>query len=115
MNIIEHYDFGEIVVNGVKYIRDVIIFPDKVKANWWRKEGHNLCLEDLKDVLEYKPEILVIGTGYYGYMKVPNEVIEELKKTGIKVHVAKTGEAYKKFNQLIKESKKVVAALHLTC
>ena len=28
---------------------------------------------DLNEVLETKPEILVVGTGYYGRMKVPKE------------------------------------------
>ncbi|MEO0260682.1 MAG: MTH938/NDUFAF3 family protein, partial [candidate division WOR-3 bacterium] len=87
---IEKYDFGEIVVNGKKYTRDLIIFPDKIKENWWRKEGHSLCIEDLKEVIEYKPEILIIGTGYSGVMEVKEEVIKELERNNIKVIIKKT-------------------------
>lgn len=112
---IEHYGFGEIVVDGIKYERDLIIFPDRIKENWWRKEGHSLCMEDLREVIEYKPEILIIGTGYSGVMKVPENLIGELEKKGIKVQVLLTGDVVKAFNKYVFQNKKVVCALHLTC
>ncbi len=115
MNRIEHYEFGEIVVDGNKYRRDLIIFPDKVIENWWRKEGHRLSIEDLQVILEYKPEILIIGTGYYGYMKVPREVEQFLIKNNISVHILETKKACNLFNELLKQGKRVAAALHLTC
>ncbi|MEN3046971.1 MAG: MTH938/NDUFAF3 family protein [Candidatus Hydrothermales bacterium] len=60
---IEKYEFGEIIIEGKKYTRDLIIFKDRISENWWRKEGHSLYMEDLKEVLEFKPEILIIGNG----------------------------------------------------
>jgi hypothetical protein len=113
--IVESYKFGQITVNGKSYSSDVIIFPDRVKDHWWRKEGHRLRIEELKEVLEAKPDMLVIGTGYYGLMKVPAEVKQHIEKKRIKVVVQPTKEAYETFNQLIKSGKKVVAAFHLTC
>ncbi|MEN3045130.1 MAG: Mth938-like domain-containing protein [Candidatus Hydrothermales bacterium] len=112
---IEKYEFGEIIIEGKKYTRDLIIFPDKIKENWWRKEGHSLCMEDLKEILEYKPEILIIGTGYSGVMKVPEKIIKELEKEGIRVIIETTKEAVKIFNEYVEQNKKVVCALHLTC
>ena len=47
MNV-EAYDFGIIRVEGATYTSDGIIMPDTVKASWWRREGHNLCIEYLK-------------------------------------------------------------------
>ena len=113
--MIEDYGFGRIVIDGKTYRQDVIVFPDRVKPNWWRKEGHSLCLEDLKDVLEDPPEVLVVGTGYAGLMRVPREVREKLEEMGIRVVVEKTGKAYRTFNRLLSEGRRVVAALHLTC
>jgi len=112
---IESYRFGEIIINGKTYTQDLIIFPERIRTNWWRKEGHKLHLEDLTEVLEYKPEILIVGTGYDGLMKVPRELIETLEKKGIKVIVKKTKDACNEFNKYIKEKRKVVAAFHLTC
>jgi hypothetical protein len=112
---IEKYEFGEIVIENKKYTKDLIIFPDRIKENWWRKEGHSLCMDDLEGVVEYKPEVLIIGTGYSGVMKVPEDLIGRLGKMGIRVEVKKSREAVKLFNEYVKKGKKVVCALHLTC
>lgn len=87
--MIEHYTFGRIIVNGKEYTRDLIIYPEKIYSNWWRKEGHKLQIEDIKEVLEYKPDILIVGTGYSGLMKVPKEVREKIEEKGIKLIVKK--------------------------
>ncbi|HDD72121.1 MAG TPA: hypothetical protein ENF98_00440 [Candidatus Bathyarchaeota archaeon] len=113
--MIDEYSFGRIVIDGKTYRQDVIVYPDRVKPNWWRREGHSLCLEDLEEVLRDPPEVLVIGTGYVGLMRVPREVREKLEEMGIQVVVEKTGKAYRTFNKLLSEGRRVVAALHLTC
>jgi len=113
--LIEDYSFGRIVIDGKTYRQDVIVFPDRVEPNRWRKEGHSLCLEDLEEVLRDPPEVLVVGTGYVGLMRVPREVREKLEEMGIRVVVEKTGKAYRTFNKLLSEGRRVVAALHLTC
>ncbi len=113
--MIDSYSFGSIVVEGKRYTHDIIVFPGKVKEEWWRKEGHSLSLEDLEEVIEFSPEILVVGTGYFGVMKVPEEVKEALERKGISVIVEKTKQAVETFNRLLKEGKKVVGAFHLTC
>ena len=112
--MIDSYDFGRIVINGKRYNSDLIVFPDKVRDGWWRKEGHRLHVEDLKDVLESKPEVLVVGTGYSGLMRIPLETRRCVESEGIEFIAQKTAEACESFNRLVK-SRKVVAALHLTC
>jgi hypothetical protein len=111
---IEHYSFGKITIDGKTYTSDVIIYPDRIDSSWWRKEGHSLHIADLVEVVNAKPEILVVGTGYSGLMVVPEETISYLKSKGIEVHVARTEKAVKLFNDLQK-NKRVIAALHLTC
>ena len=112
--MIDSYDFGRIVINGKRYNSDLIVFPDKVRDGWWRKEDHRLHVEDLKDVLEAKPEVLVVGTGYSGLMTVPPETRKYVESEGIELMAQRTAEACKTFNRLV-QSRKVVAALHLTC
>jgi len=114
MPIIESYSFGRIVIDGRKYTSDVILFPDRVNDSWWRREGHCLAIEDLSEVLHDPPEMLVIGTGSMGLMRVPEETINHLKKQGIEVITALTPKAIKIYNQMQAE-RKTVAALHLTC
>jgi len=50
---IEYYDFGEVIVDSKEYTGDVIIYPNRVRANWWRKAGHSLCIDDLLLRAEY--------------------------------------------------------------
>ena len=114
--MIENYSFGQILINGKKYNSDLIIFKDYIYDSWWRKEGHNLCIDDIKEIIDEKPDTLIIGTGYYGLMKVPEELIEHIKSFGIKqVIVKKTGDACNEYNKHFKKNNNLIAAFHLTC
>ncbi len=112
---IDQYRFGHIDIDGHSYDADVIIFPERVQDRWWRKEGHRLAREDLETVLAAKPKVLVVGTGYYGRMQVPEETLDVLRGAGIDVRVEKTGSAVEEFNRLQRECARIVAALHVTC
>ena len=114
MNTIDSYQFGFIVVNGKKYASDVIIFPDRVRDNWRRKTGHQLCLEDVAEVIAESPELLVVGSGAAGLMRVLPEVRDYFDARSIKLVAEATGKACHTYNQLC-HSQRVVAALHLTC
>lgn len=111
---IESYTFGRIVIKGQAYTSDLIIYPARVDARWWRKEGHRLQPVDLEEVMKEKPEILVVGTGYSGLMKVPPETSDYLRSQGIEVIAERTQEAWQTYNRL-SQNRRVVAALHLTC
>lgn len=111
--MINSYSFGRIVIDGKEYTRDIIVFPDRIDADWWRKEGHKLCIDDIKDIIKEKPEVLVVGTGYHGLMKVLPKAEKRLNSEGIKVIAQRTRKACKTYNGL--KSNKVVAAFHLTC
>jgi len=113
--MIENYSFGQILIDGKKYNSDLIIFDDHIYDSWWRREGHNLHIDDIQEIINKKPEVLIVGTGYYGLMKVPEELIKYVNSSGIeKVIVKKTKDACDEYNTLYKK-KKVIAAFHLTC
>ena len=112
--MIESYEFGRIVIKGKRYTTDVIIYPDHVEDNWWREEGHSLSAVDLWAIVQAEPEVLVVGTGRSGLMRVLPETEEYLRKQGIRLIAERTTEAVCIYNQLYKLTK-VVAALHLTC
>lgn len=112
---ITDYTFGKIAIDGKTYHSDVIITSYNVKDNWWRKEGHNLAIADLDDILDANPEVLIIGSGYFGRMHVPEVTRTFLKERGIKAEILPTSDAVEKFNQLQQKCARLVAALHLTC
>lgn len=111
---IDFYTFGKIIIDGKTYSQDVVIFPDKVESPWWREEGHRLQKKDITPFLKEKPELLIIGTGYYGVMEVPDEVKHYLDSQGVNYFIEKTQIACDKYNEVAKD-KKVIALLHLTC
>jgi hypothetical protein len=115
--MIDSYKFGVIVINGKKYTSDVIVFQEKVLDGWWRKEGHGLCLEDLQEIFKHepKPGTLVVGTGYYGFVKILPGVKDALQSRGIELVAQPTREACQTFNKLLKSNKQVAGAFHLTC
>lgn len=112
--MIDSYSFGRIVVDGRRYTSDVIIFPDRVRDNWWRKEGHSIHVDDIGEILQEKPEVLVVGTGSSGLVRIPEETRRCIESEGIELVVEPTERACETFNRLSK-SRRVVAALHLTC
>ncbi len=112
---IDSYSFGKIGIGGKGYSSDVIIYPDRVDAAWRRKEGHQLQPEDLVEVLKARPDVLVVGTGYFGMMSVPEYTVEQIRAAGVDMRTEKTGKAADLFNKLAGGDKRVVAALHLTC
>lgn len=109
---VDSYSFGEIVIDGKRYTKDVIIFKDRVKS-WWRKEGHLLQVEDIEDVIEEKPDVLVVGTGAYGVMRVDEGIRKVLEEKGIGLIEKKSKEACEEFNNI--KDKYPVLAIHLTC
>ena len=111
---IQDYAFGSMVVDGEPHTRDLILLPDRVVGNWWRKEGHRLDVADLQAVLDAAPEVLVVGTGAYGLMQVPEGTRRAVEAVGIELRAARTGEAWQVYNDL-RGQQRTAGAFHLTC
>jgi hypothetical protein len=110
---IEEYRFGSIRINGEIYKNDVIITPCGI-LEWWRKESHEVYPEDLDNILEYKPDLVIFGTGKSGRMHVTNNAKKFLENRGTTVKIAPTGSAKELYNKSF-DKMKVCALLHLTC
>lgn len=115
MNVIDSYSFGTIVIDGKEYTKDVIIYPDgRIQSSWRRKDGHTLCAEDISDLIDYAPELIIAGTGAYGIMKPEAELVELLYNKGITFRALPSRKAVDEYNRLCGE-KKIGACFHLTC
>lgn len=113
---IEGYSFGRITINNKLYTNDVIVSNDGViEAKWWRKEGHNVNIEDVVKIIEASPKTVIFGSGSSGLMRVADEVFEMLAKNKIEMIRKPTKEAVKIFNEMAAKGEKVVLAAHLTC
>jgi len=112
--MIEDYNFGKIVIDGITYAQDIKIINRKVIPNWWRKNGHSICKEDIVDIIAVKPEIFILGTGSFGALKVPPYFVELMKSIGIEFIADKTSKACSIYNNIPK-AKRVCFGAHLTC
>jgi hypothetical protein len=110
---LEHYSFGRVSVDGSEQTRDLIVLPDRVVTNWWRREGHSLVLEDLDEVLAELPEHLIVGAGAHGRLRPDPAAIAELERRGVTVECLRTDAAVRRYGEL--DERQTAAALHLTC
>lgn len=113
---ISNYEFGKITINGVVYTSDLKIFSNKIFPNWWRKEGHRLYIEDIKDILDINPQLLIIGCGANSMLDVDRNLVEYLKTQNINFYIVNTYEAVELFNKFYpKFLSKIAFCVHLTC
>lgn len=113
--MIAEYRFGSMRIGEVEYNADLKIIGGKVVPSWWRKEGHSVTVEDVGDILEARPEVLVVGMGEPGKMIVSRELKKSLEDASILLIEEPTAKAVAIFNDLLGRGKKVAGAFHLTC
>lgn len=99
MHYIDQYKFGIIRINGISHYNDVIIFPEYIIVPWYREKSHQCSFKDFEPILVNPPELLIIGTGFFGFMKVETKLVSFLLEKGIlKVLIKTTKEACKDYN-----------------
>jgi hypothetical protein len=107
------YSFGSLTVDGRRHTRDLIVLPGRIVADWWRREGHSLAIEDLDEVIEELPDRLILGCGAHGRLEPAQAVLEQLRARGVEVEAMPTPEAVRRYGEL--DPERTAAALHLTC
>jgi len=113
--VIESFSFGAMTIDGRQYSSDLIIYPDgSVQDGWWRARGHSLSGADIADLVEKKPNVIIVGTGVNGRMKPDAHLDAYLAEKGIEFLVGDNDVAVKWFNEL-KASGNVGACFHLSC
>ncbi len=111
---VNSFQFGSIVIDGKAYSSDVIVtYKGKVKEA--KTKLRHLLKDELFELLFERPEIVLIGTGEDGLMKVSEDAKAFAVERKIEVLALPTLEAVAKFNELVKAGKAVVAYFHVTC
>lgn len=115
MALIDSYSYGKISVDGVKYSGDIVVLPDRVKTDWFRRKAHELAVKDITEILREKPDLFVVGIGMELHLKILEETQKWLEEQGLSHVAARTDEAVEIFNKSVKEGKRVVGAFHVFC
>tara|TARA_B100000212_G_scaffold336590_1_gene310140 strand:- start:137 stop:502 length:366 start_codon:yes stop_codon:yes gene_type:complete len=107
--IIKNYENREIYIDKDKYNSNIFVSKDFV-IKWPISDINKIVIDDLSDVLKYKPEILIIGTGVNPILP-RTEIITYLHNDNIGVEFMSTDAACKTFNVLLQEDRNVIAGL----
>jgi hypothetical protein len=118
MTKIDSAEFGKIVIDHKTYDSDITIDASGKVAKrssiseTYYGTGHTICTEEIKPLLETKPQTIVIGTGQYGACRLEQGVSRACERQGAKLIVEKTPKAVEMFNKT--EAKKA-GLFHVTC
>ena len=104
------YGDGYILINQVRYEKNLIVLPDQVIEDWPVSSVSNLAVQHFENLVPYKPEIIILGTG--AKHQFPDQsILSQLIKLGIGIEVMDTKACCRTYNILVEEGRRVAAAL----
>ena len=105
-NIIDAYDHDSIRIKKNTYQKGIIIFPEKIISRPSLVSYEDLKSDNLKEIFEYNPELILIGSNYKN--KIAQILFIEKK---IAYENMNFDSACRTFNILLSEQRKVVLIL----
>lgn len=113
------FSWGRIEVEGSELpYKDAKLFPGGAREWDWNETGtrHRPGIQpaDVEELLQHGAKVVVLGCGMYERLGVCSETLDLLEERGIEVHVERSDEAVRLYNELT-ESRPVGALVHSTC
>jgi len=105
-------DSDAVIINRQRYEQAVIISEQAFSTEWFHGPWGDLDAQTLAPILEFKPEVVLLGTGDKQRFIHPRQ-IQAFLSDNIAVECMTTAAACRTFNILTAEGRKVVAALLL--
>jgi len=116
---IDSFSFGSIVVDGKKYRRDLILFPDGTvkqrKGGLWIFGDHNIKKEEIEELFQAGAEVALVGIGTSSKARVSDAARKYVQEANLDLSILPSSEAVEKWNQMLDQGKKVAALIHITC
>jgi len=105
--------FDEVDIDGKTYFSDMIVWWDgKIE---FRTKSHEFGINEFLKLAEKKPELIVLGTGMEGHVRIPEEVAQAAEDKKIEIYHDLSPKAAKMFNGFLADKKKAVALIHSSC
>jgi hypothetical protein len=116
---IDELIFGSIIVEGKKYRRDILLFADgtvkKRRGGFLMFGSHKIKKQELEELSQGQPEIIIVGTGTNGAAHIAPEAESWAKGKNLSLLVQPSYDAVARVNELAEQKKKVAALIHITC
>ena len=111
-HIFTGYGAGYVAVDGKRFERSVIVLPDRIMADWGAECFDALAPEHFAPLIEFAPEIVLLGTG--ARLRFPRpEITRALVEARVGLEVMDVQAACRTYNILAAEARRVAAALLL--
>jgi uncharacterized protein len=112
VNIIRSYGQGELRINDEVFTNTMIVSASSLRAEPGLASVADLSAEHAAHILEFEPELVLIGTGQRQVF--PEAAFgAQFLRSGIGFEAMNTGAACRTFNVLVSEQRRVVALLIL--
>jgi uncharacterized protein len=111
-NVIAATGADWIRIGETEYKQNLVVTPDSVTAGWAPAGFAALTERDFSGLLQFAPEIVLLGTGATQRLPHPR-LLQGLHAARVGVEAMDTRAACRTFNILIAEDRRVVAALVL--
>jgi len=98
------------VIGDERFDSSLIITPSIVINNWPPQTFTDIASHHLEQILEMKPELILLGTGRIQHFP-DTELFLSIAKMNIGFEVMDTGAACRSYNILLQEGRNVAAAL----
>jgi len=111
-NVIAALGTDWIRIGETEYRQNLIVTPDAVATGWAPSGFAALAGDDFAALLQYRPELVLLGTGATQRFPHPR-LLQALTDARVGVEAMDTRAACRTFNILVAEDRRVVAALVL--
>jgi uncharacterized protein len=101
---------GFVEVNHVRYQQGIRLGSDTPPAPWAENGFAELTEQDFARLLEFDPEVVIVGTGERQRFAAP-ALLRALIQRGIGFEVMSTAAACRTYNILVGEGRRALAAL----
>jgi uncharacterized protein len=110
VNMFTGYGEGHVMVNKQRHEQSLVVFRDRLVADWQPAGFDDLKAEHFALIAELEPEIVLLGTG--NRLRFPRpELTRALTEARIGLEVMDFQAACRTYNFLAAEERKVAAAL----
>lgn len=106
---IKKVELGKVHINDEIVTNNFFLHPNGVE----HLEKRAVSKKDFERMMLHEPEVAIFSTGFRGKLVIHSDVLDAAKKSKVDVHVLKTPDALKKFQELARKGKKVVAHIRV--
>jgi uncharacterized protein len=112
VNLIRGFSGGEILIGADVIRQPVIVTVDTIIRDWSPPAVEQLTIADLRPVLEFEPDVILLGTGERQCFPSIS-LIATVLRMGVGLEIMDTAAACRTYNVLVSEYRRVAAALFI--